>query len=212
MQFPPFSPFSPVPSALQTPRARTTSFFVVQITDFDEFRIRGLLVHFGARCVCVPVFLHSRARWSTCFAPPLPPPPLFCLSSTPHPRISRKLRLLETRVEMSTRRRVWVLRGQKHYRSTPHPHARTIPSSPLTTRVLFFERFRRRKAEFPPRDHAFTHEMSSGRPQRGSCRCVAYFDASRGVPTYSQCPRGSEGDRSVPQHRQQPCSSMFLCF
>jgi hypothetical protein len=47
-------PPSPAPSALQTPMTRPISFFVVQITDFDEFRIRGLLVHLCARCVCVP--------------------------------------------------------------------------------------------------------------------------------------------------------------
>ena len=75
-------PLSPVPSALQTPRTRPTSFFVVQITDFDEFRIRGLLVHLGARCVCVPVFLYSYACWSTCFVLPPPPPPLFCPPSS----------------------------------------------------------------------------------------------------------------------------------
>jgi hypothetical protein len=37
---------------------------------------------------------------------------------------------------MSTRRRVWVSRGQKHSTSVP-PHARTIPFPSPTTHVLF---------------------------------------------------------------------------
>jgi hypothetical protein len=56
-------------SALQTPRTSTFSFFFVEITHFDEFRIRGLLVHFGARCSplydkghpILGVFVHGRS-------------------------------------------------------------------------------------------------------------------------------------------------------
>jgi hypothetical protein len=46
-------PLSPALSALQISRTSAIHFFVVQITDFNEFRMRGLLVHFGARRVCV---------------------------------------------------------------------------------------------------------------------------------------------------------------
>ena len=130
---------SSVLSALQTPRTSTFSFFFVEITHFDEFRVRGLLVHFGARCVCVPVFLCSHAHWSTCFVLPSPPPPLFCPSLipfVPHPRISRNLCLLEMCVEMSTRRRVWVSRVQKTLHKYPPP-CQNHPSPPPTMRVLF---------------------------------------------------------------------------
>ena len=41
-------------------------------------------------------------------------------------------------------------------------------------------------------------------PPRG----LAYFDTSRGVPAYSQCPRSTEGDRCVSRYLQHPYSKI----
>jgi hypothetical protein len=149
-------------------------------------------------CVCLSPYIHMRIGRLVLSSPhhhrhsfAHPPSP-----QTPHPRVSRKLRLLETCVEMLTSRRV-----------NAEP-----PPPPPDHMYFVFERVRRRKAEFPPCDHTFAHEMSSGRPQCDSFRCVAYFDTSRGIPTYFPCPRGTEGDRSMPQCRQWPCSSIFRYF
>ena len=45
-------------------------------------------------------------------------------------------------------------------------------------------------------------------PPRG----LAYFDTSRGVPAYSQCPRSTEDSRCVSRYLQYPCASIFSYF
>jgi hypothetical protein len=83
---------SPVLSALQTPRTSTFSFFFVEITHFDEFRTRGLLVHLGARCVCVCLSSCIHVRIGRLV---LPPPPNHCFA---HP--SSRLSLIPVFREM----------------------------------------------------------------------------------------------------------------
>jgi hypothetical protein len=63
---------------------------------------------------------------------------------TPHPRVSRKLRLLEMCVEMSTKRRVWVSRGQKTLQKypPPPPMPEQPPPPPPDHACFVFERFR----------------------------------------------------------------------
>ena len=134
---PPPLPFA---SALSTSNTKDQRFFV-EITHFDEFRIRGLLVHLGARCVCVPVFLYSCACCSACFVLPPPPQPLFrpsLIPFVPHPRISRNMCLLEMCVEMSTRWRVWVSRVQKTLHKSPPPMPEPSPF-PFRPRAFCFE-------------------------------------------------------------------------
>jgi hypothetical protein len=73
-------------------------------------------------CMCVSVDL---------FCPPLTTTTTFLTTPhrlCPHPRISRNLCLLEMCVEMSTRRRVWVSRGQKTLQKYPPP---PMPKPPL---------------------------------------------------------------------------------
>jgi hypothetical protein len=82
-------------------------------------------------------------------------------SLIPHPRVSRQLCLLEMCGEMSTRRRVWVSRVQKTLQQHPPTHARTTPSPPPTTRVLFLSDSVEGRQNFP---HMTIHWSMEHRP------------------------------------------------
>jgi hypothetical protein len=101
--------------------------------------------------------------------------------------------------------------GKKHSTSALPPcHNHPFP---LHDHARFvFGRFRRRKAEFRPHEHALACETSSGRPQCDSYVRVAYFDTSRDVPAYSQCPRSTEDSRCVSRYLQCPCALTFSYF
>jgi hypothetical protein len=164
--------------------------------------------------VHVPAFLHSHARWSTCFVLPSPPPPLFCPSLILFVLIPvfREICVFWKCVWKCPQDGECGSRVCKNTPQAPPPPHQNHPFNPPAHSRLYHEIYRRTMAEFRPHGHALEHETSPGRPQCDSHGRVAYFDASRGVPAYSQCPRSTEDSRCVPRHLQCPCALMFSYF